>query len=148
MRVAAFPAGLRLLLPVRGGAALTGLWSLALECPMRLGYFSLHLIVLWGLMSLGGRSDVRVRREPATSSHGRLGPLLHLLCLLLLLPLLHLLPASSCLSPAWKQQVGTTGVAAGPIEGGRNGAGCAAIGVGDGGCSAQESRAVLVTQQG
>lgn len=44
--VAAFPAGLELLLPVRGAAAQTRLWSLALECHMGLGYFSLCLIVL------------------------------------------------------------------------------------------------------
>lgn len=54
-------------------------------------------------MSLRGGSDVQVRGEPATGSHGRLGPLLHLLCLLLLLTPFHLLPAAFCLNPAWKQ---------------------------------------------
>lgn len=145
--VAAFPGRLELLLPARGGGALIGLWSLALKCHMGLGYFSFHLIVLWELISLRGGSDGQVRGEPAAGSHGRLGPLLHLLCLLLLLPPLHFLPAAFCLNPAWKE-VWTTGVAAGSIENGRNGAGCTAIGMGDGECSAQESRAVLVTQQG
>lgn len=51
-------------------------------------------------------------------SHGRLGPLLHLLCLLLLLPSLHLLPVVLlCLNPAWKKQVCTEGVAAGHSAG-------------------------------
>lgn len=41
-------------------------------------------------------------------SHGRLGPLLHLLCLLLLS--LHLHPVVLlCLNPAWKKQVWAEG---------------------------------------
>lgn len=71
---AAFPAGLELLLPVRGEAALTRLWSLRLMCHMGLGYFFLHLIVLWGMISLGGGSDVQMRGEPARAAMAGWGP--------------------------------------------------------------------------
>lgn len=51
--------------------------------------------------------------SPVTGSSGRLGPLLDLLCLLLLLPSLHLLPVVLCLNSSWKKQVWAEGGAAG-----------------------------------
>lgn len=60
---------------------------------------------------------MQVRGEPATGSHGRLGPLLHLLCLLLLLPPLHFLLAAFCLNPAWKlEKCGQQGWLLGPLR--------------------------------
>lgn len=56
---------------------------------MGLGYFSLHLIVTWGLISLGGGSDMQVEREACHGQPWEAGALPHLLCLLLLLPPLH-----------------------------------------------------------